>query len=1307
MYYSLLIVKKDRQRARIAGFGKKTAFLAVLPIVISLTLVSPFLLDSTVRADGWAPHDSGTSVALYGLWGDSPSSVFACGDSGTVLHFDGNQWSSLSTGVGQVLYGIWGHSPSNVFIAGNAGTILHYDGNTWTRMTSDTQNHLNAVWGTAPDDVFAAGSKGTILRYDGASWSSMTTGVTNTLYGVWGSSLSDVFSVGNGGTILRFDGSSWTQMSSNTTSTLWGVWGTSSSDVFAVGNSGCVLHYDGHSWTQMGSGVAENLYCVWGASSNDVFSAGANGLILHYDGDTWNQMTTATGHDLRSIWGSSGTDVFVAGESGTILHYVEFVPVVTSVIPDQGTQGDNLTVTISGDNFVDTLAVSFGEGILVDFSIDGATQITANITISAGAVAGPRDVAVTNPYGTDILTGGFTVQPINSPPVALDDSHTTDEDGALMVEAPGILGNDTDADGDPVVAVLVEEPSNGVLSLEPDGSFTYTPHLNFYGADSFSYQAFDGNAHSGNATVSITVNPVNDAPVAAADSFNVDEDGTLAEPGPGVLDNDADVEGDTLSVALVSDVSHGTLTLGSDGSFTYAPSPDFHGIDSFTYHAFDGTDYSSPATVSLNVLPVNDAPVAVNDSYSVDEDATLTIAAPGVLANDSDIDGDPLAAILISGPAHGTLSPNGDGSFVYSPEADYHGSDSFAYRAYDGALHSETAIVSIEVSAANDAPVARGRSYVTTTSNTLEIPSPGVLENDSDIDGDSLTAVLESGVSHGSLVLNPNGSFTYTPENGFTGIDSFSYRAFDGSLYSDPATVTLTVNWSNAAPVAADDAYTTDEDIVLLVSKPGVLGNDVDPDENVLTAVLVSGPLHGSLVLNSDGSFTYSPKADFFGTDFFTYQASDSIAGSEPAIVTILVNPVNDAPRAAHETFAVTEDETLYVDTPGVLANDSDVDGDALKAVLASPTGRGTLVLNSDGSFEYSPGPNFVGLDSFTYLAYDGSLYSDVVNVTIQVSQASPLALAISPSEGIAGQTVHITISGANFSGATAISLGPGIDIAGFQTESDDLLTAEVAINAGAAAGPRDLTITTSAGLAALPDAFQVCLPQPVISATDPPSAPRGRTLDLSVFGNHLSGTTSVSFGQGVAVNSFQEKSPQELIVSISIGSEALPGPRQITLSTPGGTATLSDGFQVTIPPPIVSGLSIDSVHRGQTHEIVISGENLDEVSEIDLGEGVTVKTFYLDGSSRILATVDVADDASAGPRDVLVETPGGTATLPGAFTIDWSLDRSPIWLWLGIAVIVLMMIAFFLLVTRRRPAKKRTLLDLAGYRDHTNHFRA
>ena len=389
---------------------------------------------------------------------------------------------------------------------------------------------------------------------------------------------------------------------------------------------------------------------------------------------------------------------------------------------------------------------------------------------------------------SNVATVTITVNAVNDAPVANPDSFTVDEDNTLTIGAPGVLGNDTDVDSPTLTAVLVSSTSNGVLSLNSNGSFSYTPNSNFNGTDTFTYKANDGALDSNVATLTITVNAVNDAPVAVDDSATTDEDSAVTIA---VLANDTDVDGDTLTVSAITQPTNGAAVINGNGTVTYTPLANFHGADSFTYTVSDGHGGTDTATVSLTVRSVNDAPVAVNDGASTDEDTAVTV---NVLANDTDVDGDTLTPVVASGPAHGTVVVNADGTFTYTPHANFNGTDSFTYQASDGALSSNEATVAITIRAVNNAPVAVNDSYTVGQDTLLNVPAAGVLANDTDVEGNALTAVLVAGPAHGSLVLNADGSFTYKPGAGFIGTDTFTYKANDGAADSNVATVAIQVN---------------------------------------------------------------------------------------------------------------------------------------------------------------------------------------------------------------------------------------------------------------------------------------------------------------------------------------------------------------------------------------------------------------------------------------------------------------------------------------------------------------------------------
>ena len=576
---------------------------------------------------------------------------------------------------------------------------------------------------------------------------------------------------------------------------------------------------------------------------------------------------------------------------------------------------------------------------------------------------------------------------LNFTPTAVADVYDTTEDVALVViTTTGVLANDSDGDFGPLTAVLDTDVSSGTLSLNADGSFTYTPTLNFCGVDSFEYYANDGHEDSNVVEVTLNVTCVNDAPVAIDDNYGATEDITLSVVAPGVLLNDTDPEGDGLTAFLGTDVMSGTLVFTADGSFDYIPDSNFCGTDSFTYFANDGLLTSVlSATVTLNVSCTNDVPVAVDDVYPTPEDTPLTVAAPGVLGNDDNPDGEPLTAVLDTTVMTGTLVFTPDGSFSFTPLASWSGIVTFTYHITAGGDSSNIAQVSLVVGAVNDAPVAVDDSYVMNEDTTLNVAAPGVLDNDTDEENDPLTAVLGSDVTDGTLTLNDDGSFDYTPPQDWFGVATFTYRANDGLFDSNTAVVTITVTNINDAPVAVADSYTTTEDVTLIVSAPGLLLNDSDADSDGLTAILDTDVVNGVLSLNNDGSFNYTPDANFCGGDSFTYHVNDGQVDSNTVTVTLHVTCVNDAPTAVDDSYTVDQDTADNV--LDVLTNDSDPDGDSLSLVSVGAATNGTATI-SGATILYTPDPEFTGIDVFTYDVTDGTL-TRTATVTITVSRVS------------------------------------------------------------------------------------------------------------------------------------------------------------------------------------------------------------------------------------------------------------------------------------------------------------------------------
>jgi len=323
----------------------------------------------------------------------------------------------------------------------------------------------------------------------------------------------------------------------------------------------------------------------------------------------------------------------------------------------------------------------------------------------------------------------------------------------------------------------------------------------------------------------------------------------------------------------------------------------------------DSGNVSQPAIITLTVIMINNAPQANDDTYITDEDTPLTVVAPGVLANDSDVDGDVLVvATLIDSPVYGSLTLNSDGSFSYTPDADFNGDDSFSYVASDGFAGSNIATVTITVSPVNDAPVALDDNYMTDEDTSLTILVPSILTNDSDVDGDGLTAVLVSGPLSGSLTLNVDGTFGYTPNSNFNGDDSFSYVANDGSVDSNPATVTVTVNAVNDAPVASVTTATPDIPLGQMALFDGSASYDPEGQTISYQWQIISAPIDSSAMLTSANAATTGLLPDQMGQYTIGLVVNDGLADS--AQDTVIINVTANLPPVAAATGTPTSGDS-------------------------------------------------------------------------------------------------------------------------------------------------------------------------------------------------------------------------------------------------------------------------------------------------------------------------------------------------------------------------------------------------------------
>ncbi|TMP16764.1 Ig-like domain-containing protein [Pseudoalteromonas sp. S2893] len=586
---------------------------------------------------------------------------------------------------------------------------------------------------------------------------------------------------------------------------------------------------------------------------------------------------------------------------------------------------------------------------------------------------------------------------LNFAPKAVNDQFLVNEDQALQ---GNVLTNDTDEyQGELYINTTpLVTPQHGSISLSESGDFTYTPRANFNGIDAFSYQVINELGMTDTGIVEITINAVNDAPIALNNTYNISAAGTLLVGAPGLLNNDSDIDQDllTLDTTPVSLPSKGTLTLVADGSFEYVGSANMQGTDSFQYRIFDAQGAEAIASVTINALDQNSPPTAANDSYSVDEDTTLVVdASQGLLANDTDPNNDTFIIddTYIVSPAHGQLQLATDGSFSYIPDANYYGIDEFQYQVIDNFGATATATATLTINSKPDTPNAQNDEYQFQYNQTLVISAEnGLLKNDVNIEPGNLTVNTTPvvNVQSGTLALNVDGSFSYQPDSDALDVDSFTYSVSNEQGLTSTAQVVLSKTGSNSPAEANDDEYTILEDSPATLLN--VLENDTDANGDTLTLTNVTNTIGSARIVNN--KIEYTPEPNYFGEVTLNYTISDGIADGTPAqssaIATLIIIPVNDAPIAVADSAAMQEDASpILVD---VLANDTDIDSNNLTITsVGTEFGSASIV---DNKIQYSSAPNTHGVAIVSYSVSDNNGAEATANLQVTISPVNDAPIA-------------------------------------------------------------------------------------------------------------------------------------------------------------------------------------------------------------------------------------------------------------------------------------------------------------------------
>ncbi|MGU3793883.1 tandem-95 repeat protein [Vibrio diabolicus] len=639
---------------------------------------------------------------------------------------------------------------------------------------------------------------------------------------------------------------------------------------------------------------------------------------------------------------------------------VEDTPTIINVLGNDTFENTDKVVSLDAENGPKNGTVIVNSDGTVTYTPDDnyVGKDTFTYIVTSGGVSESTTVEV-------------NVTPVNDAPVAKDDTAMTDEDTPVTID---VLPNDTDVDGDKlsIQSASVLEAQGKVEIVE--GKLVFTPAENFNGDAEITYTITDGSL-TDQATVNVTVNAVNDTPVVESSIA----DQTLAEDfTPYTIDLNtafSDVDGDlTFSVSGNSNVNVSI----ENGIATISPTADWNGSETLTFTATDPSGESVSQTVDFTVAPVVDIEA---DSADVVEDTPTII---NVLGNDTFENTDKVVSLdAENGPKNGTVIVNSDGTVTYTPDDNYVGKDTFTYIVTSGGV-SESTTVNVDVTPVNDAPVAKDDIATTQEDTAVTID---VLTNDNDVDGDKLSIESASVPKEQGTVEVVNGKLVFTPAENFNGDAEITYIVTDGEL-TDEAKVTVTVNAVNDTPVVESNIadQTLAEDFTPYTIDLNTAFSDVDNVDGELT-FSVSGNSNIQVAI-VNGIATFTPTADWNGSEILTFTATDPSGESVSQTVNFTVAPVADIEA---DKATVVEDTPTIIK---VLGNDT-FEGDDKVVSLDTNNGpaNGTVSVNPDGSVTYTPNDNYHGTDSFTYIVTSGGVSeSTTVNVDVTPVNDTPVA---------------------------------------------------------------------------------------------------------------------------------------------------------------------------------------------------------------------------------------------------------------------------------------------------------------------------
>jgi VCBS repeat-containing protein len=630
-------------------------------------------------------------------------------------------------------------------------------------------------------------------------------------------------------------------------------------------------------------------------------------------------------------------------------------------------EGGAITINVSSQGSFGTAVVNGSDFV---YTHDGSetTSDTFSYSVSDGTLSSSGTITVTINSTNDAPTG------------VADTYYVTRNSTTLMAAEIGVLRNDTDSDSDSALFSVSQgstSPQYGQLTLNSDGSFSYTTDGSntTFNSDSFSYSVSDGSAVSTEVTVTLEVASI----IPVPNSYTNNEGATLEiDATNGVVTNDIEPNGLALSATVVANPTYGTLTLNTDGSFTYVHDGTENRKDSFTYNLKNANDDESKSTfVVINNTNVNDAPTSSGTTFTLNEGAS-NVFTPTYADTDTQLTG--ITFAITTDVTNGVLSDNGNGTYTYIHNGGETTSDTFSYSISDGEFSVENLAGAITVTAINDVPVATNLSYSLNEASSIVIDYAGTDAETAAVD---LDFVKLSDPTNGSITV-ANGVTTYTHDGSETTLDSFTFAAYDGTVQSSAGTVSITLNPVNSAPIVSAVAFTINEDATTTFN----LGASSTEPEGQTMTYAISNPTNGTATVNAGtGEVSYDHDGSETTTDTFTFTATDSDGlASAAGTITVTLNPVNDAPIIANATLNVDQYDELTFSVPG-----SDAEGSSLTYTIITNPSQGTLEDNGSGSYTYyndstADLTDSSTTDTFVVKANDGTVDSANKTLTFTIA---------------------------------------------------------------------------------------------------------------------------------------------------------------------------------------------------------------------------------------------------------------------------------------------------------------------------------